>query len=145
MCEALDIWPMWKFVLVLCLALVFSGDGAKAFDGSAWRRGDSRLWAQGEYHSPFVAPRVPRQRVNPGWGGRNRARDAYRRGEIVSLDRVMNVVQRRYRGRILDVRLDERRLIYHLRMLTRRGRVLKIAVDARNAEILSVRGGRRRR
>ncbi len=135
---------MWKLVVTFCLALVIAANAAEAFDDRGWRRGDSRQWAQGEYHSPFVAPRMPRQRSNPGRGGRNRARDAFRRGEIVSLDRVMNVVQRRYRGRVLDVRLDDRRLIYHLRMLTRRGRVLRIAVDARTAEILSARGGRRR-
>ena len=135
---------MWKFVMTVCLALVIAANAAGAFEDRAWRRGDGRQWAQGDFHSPFTAPRVPRQRSNPGSGGRNRARDAYKRGEIVSLDRVMNVVQRRYRGRVLNVRLDDRRLIYHLRMLTRRGQVLKIAVDARSAEILSVRGGRRR-
>ena len=131
--------------MTVCLALVVTANAATAFEDRAWRQGEKRQWAQGDYHSPFVAPRVPRQRVNPGRGGRNRARDAYRRGEIVSLDRVMSVVQRRYRGRVLDVRLNERRLIYHLRMLTRRGQVLRIAVDARTAEILSVRGGRSRR
>jgi len=136
---------MWKFVMTVCLALVIAVNAAEAFDDRGWRRGEQRQWAQGEFGSPFVAPRVPRQRSNPGWGGRNRARDAFRRGEIVSLDRVMNVVQRRYRGRVLNVRLDGRRLIYHLRMLTRRGRVLRIAVDARTADILSVRGERRRR
>ena len=131
--------------MTISLALVIAANSAEAFEDRSWRRGDSRQWAQDDYRSPFVNPRVPHRRANPGWGGRDRARDAYRRGEIVSLDRVMNVVQRRYRGRVLDVRLDDRRYIYHLRMLTRRGRVLRIKVDARTAEILSVRGGRQRR
>ena len=135
---------MWKYVITLCLALVIAANAALAFDDRGGRRGGSSQWAQGEFGSPFVAPRAPRQRSNPGWGGRNRARDAYRRGEIISLDRVMSVVQRRYRGRVLNVRLDDRRLIYYLRMLTRRGRVLRIAVDARSADIISVRGDRRR-
>ncbi len=130
--------------LTLGLALVIAANAAQAFDDRGQRRGGGRQWAQGDFSSPFVAPRVPRRRANPGWGGRNRARDAFRRGEIVSLDRVMSVVQRRYRGRVLNVRLDDRRRIYHLRMLTRRGQVLKISVDARSAVILSVRGGRRR-
>jgi hypothetical protein len=136
---------MWKFVMTVCLALVIAANAAEAFDDRGWRRDAPRQWAQGEYGSPFVAPRVPRPRSNPGWGGRSRAREGVRRGDIVSLDRVMNVVQRRYRGRVLNVRLDDRRLIYHLRLLTRRGQVLKITVDARTANILSVRGERRRR
>jgi len=55
----------------------------------------------------------------------------------------MTVVQRRYGGRVLNVRLDDQRLVYHLRVLTRRGSVLRISVDARNARILSATGGRR--
>jgi len=83
------------------------------------------------------------RQYNPDRGSRGRARDAYRRGKIVSLDRVMTVVQRRYGGRVLNVRLDDQRLVYHLRVLTRRGSVLRISVDARNARILSATGGRR--
>ena len=136
---------MWKFVIVICLSFLTAAEPAVALDARGSDAGLRFLPAQGEFHSPFVAPRVPRQRSTPGWGGRDRARDAVRRGEIVPLDRVMTKVQRRYPGRVLNVRLDGRRLIYHLRMLTRRGRVLRIAVDARTADILSVRGGRRHR
>jgi len=128
-----------------------------------WRRNGNRgrQSVQDNYRSPFVRPpardrRFDRdrrndrdqrynrdRRYNPDRGGRGQARDAYRRGKIVSLDRVMTVVQRRYGGRVLNVRLDDRRLVYHLRVLTRRGRVLRISVDARNARILSATGGRR--
>ena len=75
--------------------------------------------------------------------GQNRARDAVRRGEILSLEQVAARVQSRYPGRLLDVRLDESRgsPVYHLKMLTRDGRVLRIAADARTAQILGV-GGR---
>ncbi|MDX1484798.1 MAG: hypothetical protein R3229_09970 [Alphaproteobacteria bacterium] len=110
-----------------------------------WRRDDDRRRPKDDYISPYTRPPAPDRRFDPDWGGRDRARDAYRRGRIVSLDRVMSVVQRRYRGRVLDVRLDNRRLIYHIRLLTRRGRVLRIRVDARTAEILSPGGDRRRR
>ncbi len=124
-------------------------------DGPDWRGNPRRQRAQDNYRSPYrSAPARPPardrrfdrdRRYNPDQGGRDRARDAYRRGKIVSLDRVMTVVQRRYRGRVLDVRLDERRLIYHLRVLTRGGQVLRIAVDARNARVLSAQGGGQRR
>jgi uncharacterized membrane protein YkoI len=138
---------MWKSVIIACLAIALAAEAAFAFDGRSWRH-DSRggtQSAQEDYRTPFVKPRAPRHQTSPGSGGRNRAREGVRRGEIVSLDRVMNVVQRRYRGRVLNVRLDGRRLIYHLRVLTRRGRVLRIKVNARNAAIISVRGDRKRR
>lgn len=130
------------FAISTLAALLATAGPALAFDYRSSEGGFSFLLAQGEYHSPFVAPRVPDGPQNPGWGGRDRARDAVRRGEILPLDQVMNRVQRRYPGRLLDVRLDDRRLVYHMRMLTRRGRVLRIAVDARDASILSVSGDR---
>ena len=136
---------MWKLVIIACLTIFIAAQSALAFDGRDWRQGHGNQLAQREHRPPFATTRPPGHRNNPGWGGRNRAREGVRRGEIVSLDRVMSVVQRRYSGRVLNVRLDSRRLIYHLRMLTRRGQVLKIKVDARTADIISVRGDRRRR
>ena len=110
-----------------------NGERKRSRDDRRWRRDKEPRWRDRS-----------RDRRNPGWGGRNRAREGVKRGEILSLDRVLNTVQRRYPGRLLDVHLDSRRLIYHLRLLTRRGRVLKINVDARNARILSVTGNRER-
>jgi uncharacterized membrane protein YkoI len=105
-------------------------------DNRNWRdQRDNRNWGDTRNNRD--------RRYNPDQGGRGRARDAYKRGKIVSLDQVMNVVQRRYGGRVLNVSLDDRRLVYHLRVLTRRGRVMRISVDARNARILSATGGRR--
>ena len=136
---------MWKLAIITCLVAVLAAQAAFAADKRSWRRDYGNQSAQGEYHSPYVAPRAPRHRSKPSWGGRNRAREGVRRGEIISLDRVMSVVQRRYPGRVLNVRLDGRRLIYHLRMLTHRGQVLRIKVNARTARIISVRGDRRRK
>lgn len=89
---------------------------------------------------PFV-PRPPRE---PDYRSRDPARDAVRRGEIRSLAEVTGVVQRRFPGRLLDVQLDRSRRawVYHLKVLTRSGRVLWVAVDARTARILGVSGGR---
>lgn len=92
--------------------------------------------------APLAAPLAP---VTPPPGtlrGPGRARDAVRRGEILSLETVAQRVQARYPGRLLDVRLDESapRPIYHLKMLTRDGRVLQLAVDARTAQVVGVSG-----
>jgi uncharacterized membrane protein YkoI len=114
-------------------------------DNRNWRdQRDNRNWRDQRDNRNWGDPRNNRdRRYNPDQGGRGRARDAYKRGKIVSLDQVMNVVQRRYGGRVLNVSLDDRNLVYHLRVLTRRGRVMRISVDARNARILSATGGRR--
>ena len=66
---------MWKLAIITCLAIALAGEAAFAFDGRGRRPGNGNQSAQGEYHAPFVAPRVPRYRSKPGWGGRNRARE----------------------------------------------------------------------
>lgn len=93
---------------------------------------------------PRASPFVPFPPRDPAYRSRDPARDALRRGEIRSLAEVANVVQRRFPGRLLDVRLEQGRRVwvYHLKVLTRSGRVLRIAVDARTARILGVSGGR---
>lgn len=101
-----------------------------------------RLSQSQDRGAPLAAPLAP---VTPPPGalrGPGRARDAVRRGEILSLETVAQRVQARYPGRLLDVRLDDSapRPIYHLKMLTRDGRVLQLAVDARTAQVLGVSG-----
>jgi hypothetical protein len=141
---------LFRLVLAVLIALgagVAPGP-AVAFDpggvwpGGVWPGGFQKVQDRGKRRPPAaapLAPSVPRNREAPG---QRRARDAVKRGEIRSLDEVTTVVQRRYPGRLLDVRLDDNRgrPIYRLKMLTRDGRVLNVAVDARSAQILGVAG-----
>lgn len=76
----------------------------------------------------------------------DRARKAYKAGEIQPLNNVLSVVVRRHPGRVMDVDLQRGgRWVYRIKILTRDGDVLFVEVDASTAKIMSVRGGGRGR
>lgn len=133
---------MMKIFRLLPIALIAAATlapvAATAFEIGDGRRAQSSIDPGREMVSP-LAPVAPRE---PTLRGQNRARDAVRRGQILSLEDVTRRVQTRYPGRLLDVRLDEsgRQPVYHLKMLTRDGRVMLLAVDARTAQVLGVAG-----
>ncbi len=76
----------------------------------------------------------------------DRARRAYQAGEVVALGRILGRVRSTFEGRMLEIELDERRVnrrprwIYTVRMLTPRGNVITIRLDAKTMEVLNVRG-----
>ncbi|MGE0651051.1 MAG: PepSY domain-containing protein [Alphaproteobacteria bacterium] len=107
-------------------------------------RRDWRVQDRRQRRPPAAQPIVPAPGNNRDGRTQRGARDAVKRGEIRSLEEVTSVVQRRYPGRLLDVQLQDNRgrPVYQLKMLTRDGRVLNVAVDARSAQILGVAGGR---
>ncbi len=89
-----------------------------------------------------------------------RARAAIRAGDIVPLVQVLTKVESLYEGDILEVELededDDRRgdgkgagFVYEIKLLTPRGNVLKLELDAKTLEVLKVKGrgaeGARRR
>lgn len=83
----------------------------------------------------------------PAWAqsAQERARAAVEAGEIRSLQDILQQVRRRFDGRVLDAELDEsgrNRWVYQIKILTTEGDVLALAVDARTAEILQVKGRR---
>jgi hypothetical protein len=126
-----------RLYLLLPLAFALAAPQARAFEVNDFLQAQGRDPGR-EVITP-LAPVAPRER---NLRGQNRARDAVRRGEILSLEEVARRVQGRYPGRLLDVRLDEsgRRPIYYLKMLTRDGRVMNLAVDARTAQVLGTTG-----
>ena len=60
------------------------------------------------------------------------------------MSEVLSVVRSRFPGRVMDVNLVGGRM-YRVKVLTPSGEMMVVAVDARTARILSVRGGKRRR
>jgi uncharacterized membrane protein YkoI len=124
-------------------ALLMAVGTAQAFDPS-WRHEAQNRSQDGRDNRSLVNPLLPNVPRAPRDRSPSRARDAVQRGDIRSLEDVAARVQSRYPGRLLDARLDQNgaRWVYRLKMLTREGRVLNIAVDARTAQILGV-GGRR--
>lgn len=71
---------------------------------------------------------------------RDKLRDAVERGEILSLSELRSIVTARVPGRIIDTELDEDddRLIYEFRVLTPRGLVVEVEVDAAEGRILEI-------
>lgn len=70
-----------------------------------------------------------------------RARSAVEAGEAKPLGKVLAAIARRYPGRALDAKLQERgdRLVYKIKWLARDGKVWEIVADARSGDILSAR------
>lgn len=69
-----------------------------------------------------------------------RAWQARRSGEILPLDTILNNVLRAYPGELLKIEFDDDdgELIYEIKILTRRGIVLEMEIDARTGRILEI-------
>jgi uncharacterized membrane protein YkoI len=77
----------------------------------------------------------------------NLAREAYQRGDIKSLSVIRRQVGKSYDGRIIATKFVDRpaapvRYIYMFRVLGEDGNVMIVHVDAKNANILQVRGAK---
>lgn len=78
-------------------------------------------------------------------GGRgddhDRAREAVRSGEVMPLGQVLERIAPLHPGQVLEVELEREggRWVYELRLLAADGRLLRLELDARTAEVLRVR------
>lgn len=70
----------------------------------------------------------------------DRAWEARKRGEILPLEEVLARVLHAYPGEVLEIELDDDDgyLIYEIEVLTRRGIVLEMDVDARTGAVLKL-------
>lgn len=68
-------------------------------------------------------------------------REALRRGEILSLQKILAIVEQHVPGEILEIELESpkkgRPMIYEIKVLTETGRVRKIKLNARTGVVLS--------
>ncbi|CAN7463769.1 PepSY domain-containing protein [Rhizobacter sp. LjRoot28] len=71
----------------------------------------------------------------------DRARAAVQAGEVLPWPTVFDRLQRTHPGQVLDLELEREdgRWIYEVRLLQADGRLLKLEVDARTADIIQVR------
>lgn len=69
------------------------------------------------------------------------ARELLRRGEIVPLAQILEVVQKRVPGDVIEVELEREDGLweYKVKVLTPTGRVRKLYLDARNAAVLKIK------
>ena len=72
----------------------------------------------------------------------DRARAALLAGEVRPLTQVLAQVARTHPGQVLEVELEREdgRWVYELKLLQNDGRLLKLAVDARDGQVLKERG-----
>jgi uncharacterized membrane protein YkoI len=71
-------------------------------------------------------------------GDHDDAREAVTRGEALPLSEILAIVRRVEPGEVIEVELerDDGRLEYEIEVLTPRGRVRKVTLDARTGAIL---------
>lgn len=71
----------------------------------------------------------------------DRARAALKAGEVLPLQQVLERVQRSHPGDVLEVELEREdgRWVYELKLLQGGGRLLRLDVDARTAQVLRTR------
>jgi len=75
----------------------------------------------------------------------DKARDAYQRGEIMSLSEIRRHVQSNFEGEIIGTKFRppsgrEERYIYKFRVLSPEGNVIRVDVDARTSRVVQVKG-----
>jgi len=76
-------------------------------------------------------------------GDHDRARAALQRGEILPLTAILAAAQARVSGRVIGVELerDDGRWIYELELVTPRGRLVEMEIDAATGRILELEDG----
>ncbi|MFV3126671.1 PepSY domain-containing protein [Niveispirillum sp. KHB5.9] len=84
-----------------------------------------------------------------GWAGDDKkrkdkdhdaAREALRRGEILPLIRILEIVGREQPGDILEIELEDDPVSYEVKVLAPDGRVRKLVLDARTGAVLKRKG-----
>lgn len=85
--------------------------------------------------------------AGPGWAyqDQDRARDAVRSGDIMSLSQIKSRASRMFGGQFLDAQLYPRHgvpSVYEVKMLDRDGNVFIVRMDARTGHVIGVRGRR---
>ncbi len=72
------------------------------------------------------------------------ARDAYQRGEIMSLEDIRRNVQRDFTGQIIGTKLQSNNAdyVYKFRVLSPDGSIKTIDVDAKTSRVIDVKGHR---
>jgi hypothetical protein len=84
------------------------------------------------------------RKAHEGEYDHDRARAAVKAGEALPLATVLERVLRNHPGQVLDVELerDDGRWLYEFKLLRADGQLVKLLIDARTAQVLSVRANR---
>lgn len=75
----------------------------------------------------------------------DRARKALQAGEVLPLDKILAATAEKYPGQVLEVELEAERLggeriwVYEIKAISPDGKLFKVVVDARTAEVIRMR------
>jgi uncharacterized membrane protein YkoI len=77
-------------------------------------------------------------RHRPSGGDHEIARSAVARGELLPLSKILQIAQRDYPGKMLEVELerDDGRYVYEIEILLADGRVIELTYDGKTGELL---------
>jgi uncharacterized membrane protein YkoI len=64
---------------------------------------------------------------------------ALQRGQILPLSKILSLAATQVSGEVIKVELDSEDLEYKLKVLSAKGQVRKVRVDARNGKLLSIK------
>ena len=83
---------------------------------------------------------LPATAAHAGQDDHVAAREALRRGEILPLNDILEIVRRRVPGDVIEVDLDrdDNAWEYEIKVLTSTGRVREVKLNARNGAILEI-------
>jgi uncharacterized membrane protein YkoI len=129
----------WTFTFLIAGFLLFTSGLADAFAQPGPAAPHARMAPAGQVRADMQMRMTTRQQ--------NQAREAYKRGEIKSLAVIRRNVITTYNGRIISTQYVERRkapvpYLYTFRVLGKDGQVMVVHVDARNANIIRVKGAK---
>jgi uncharacterized membrane protein YkoI len=69
-------------------------------------------------------------------------REALRRGEVLSLQKILTIAEQHVPGEIVEIELEDSQhagtLIYEIKVLTDTGRVREIKIDARSGKVIKI-------
>jgi uncharacterized membrane protein YkoI len=135
-------------MLASALPLMLSGIGAQAkeeHDSSSATKSSSanssatQSGPNSSHHSTDQSSHSSRHKSSSRFS-QDDAREALRKGKVMPLTAILEIVAKRQPGTVIGVDLEPRRtgLIYEIDVITEDGRRRELRLDARNGEILAV-------
>lgn len=129
-------------LLTLALPSLAAASGAQAKDGPATTNQTTTTKPSSGNSAPPATsiPNPPHHGNSSSRFSQDDAREALRKGKVMPLTAILEIVAKRQPGTVIAVDLETKhgRLIYEIDVITEDGRRRELRLDARNGEILAV-------
>lgn len=126
---------MRNAILAFLMAMALTAPAALAADSSSQSSSSSSSTHDNDRRSNSSSSRNSSSRND-----QDDARDALRRGKVMPLTAILEIAFRRERGTVLEVELEteDRVLTYKIDMLSEAGRKVRMRLNARTGEVLTI-------